>query len=125
MKGDLHDVGKNLVSMMLEGAGVGIVDLGVDVSAEGFVQAVRDGADVIGMSALLTTTMVRMEENIAAIEEAGLRGEVLVVVGGAPITDDYAQPIEADGFAPDASSAVRMVQQLFAADSGPRRRATP
>jgi 5-methyltetrahydrofolate--homocysteine methyltransferase len=124
VKGDLHDVGKNLVSMMLEGAGFGIVDLGVDVSAEGFVQAVRDGADVIGMSALLTTTMVRMQENIAAIEEAGLRGEALVVVGGAPITDDYAQAIGADGFAPDASSAVRMVQQLLAADSGPRRTAT-
>ena len=125
VKGDLHDVGKNLVSMMLEGAGFGIVDLGVDVSAERFVQAVRDGADVIGMSALLTTTMVRMQENIAAIEEAGLRGEALVVVGGAPITDDYAQAIGADGFAPDASSAVRMVQQLVAADSGPRRTAGP
>ena len=125
VKGDLHDVGKNLVSMMLEGAGFGIVDLGVDVSAEGFVQAVRDGADVIGMSALLTTTMVRMQENIAAIEDAGLRGEALVVVGGAPITDEYAQAIGADGFAPDASSAVRMVQQLVAADSGPRRTAGP
>jgi 5-methyltetrahydrofolate--homocysteine methyltransferase len=115
VKGDLHDVGKNLVSMMLEGAGYRIVDLGVDVSAEGFVQAVRDGADVVGMSALLTTTMPRMQENIAAIGEAGLRSDALVVVGGAPITEEYAQAIGADGFAADASAAVRMVDSLLAA----------
>ena len=115
VKGDLHDVGKNLVSMMLEGAGYRIVDLGVDVSADGFVQAVRDGADVVGMSALLTTTMPRMRESIAAIEEAGLRDEALVVVGGAPITEEYAQSIGADGFAADASAAVRMVEALLAA----------
>jgi 5-methyltetrahydrofolate--homocysteine methyltransferase len=114
VKGDLHDVGKNLVSMMLEGAGYRIVDLGVDVSADGFVQAVRDGADVVGMSALLTTTMPRMQENIAAIEDAGLRDDALVVVGGAPITEEYAQAIGADGFAADASAAVRMVDSLLA-----------
>lgn len=115
VKGDLHDVGKNLVSMMLEGAGYRIVDLGVNVTAGDFVQAIRDGADVVGMSALLTTTMPRMQENVAAIEEAGLRGAVLVVVGGAPITEEYARSIGADGFAPDASSAVRMIDGLLEA----------
>jgi 5-methyltetrahydrofolate--homocysteine methyltransferase len=113
VKGDLHDVGKNLVSMMLEGAGYQIVDLGVDVPAEGFVQAVRHGADVVGMSTLLTTTMPRMKENIVAIEQAGLRGDAIVVVGGAPITEEYAHAIGADGFAPDASAAVRMVEGLL------------
>jgi 5-methyltetrahydrofolate--homocysteine methyltransferase len=120
VKGDMHDIGKNLVAMMLEGAGFRIVDLGVNVASEQFVQAIRDGADVVGMSALLTTTMVDMEENISAITEAGLRDRVLIVVGGAPITAEYAEGIGADGFAPDASSAVRMVQQLLAADSAPR-----
>lgn len=117
VKGDLHDVGKNLVSMMLEGSGYQIVDLGVDVPAEGFVQAVRDGADVVGMSALLTTTMPRMQENIAAIDEAGLRGRALLVVGGAPITEEYAKAIGADGFATDASAAVRMVDELLASSA--------
>ena len=112
VKGDLHDVGKNLVSM-IEGAGYQIVDLGVDVPAEGFVQAVRHGADVVGMSTLLTTTMPRMKENIVAIEQAGLRGDAIVVVGGAPITEEYAHAIGADGFAPDASAAVRMVEGLL------------
>jgi 5-methyltetrahydrofolate--homocysteine methyltransferase len=117
VKGDLHDVGKNLVSMMLEGSGYQIVDLGVDVPAEGFVQAVRNGADVVGMSALLTTTMPRMQENIAAIDEAGLRGRALLVVGGAPITEEYAKAIGADGFATDASAAVRMVDELLASSA--------
>jgi 5-methyltetrahydrofolate--homocysteine methyltransferase len=120
VKGDMHDIGKNLVAMMLEGAGFRIVDLGVNVASEQFVQAIRDGADVVGMSALLTTTMVDMQENISAITEAGLRDRVLIVVGGAPITAEYAEGIGADGFAPDASSAVRMVQQLLAADSALR-----
>lgn len=120
VKGDLHDVGKNLVSMMLEGAGYRIVDLGVDVPAEGFVRAIRDGADMVGMSALLTTTMPRMQENIAAIEEEGLRDAALVVVGGAPITEEYAQTIGADGFAADASAAVRMVDSLLAAAGRPK-----
>ena len=103
--------------MMLEGSGYQIVDLGVDVPAEGFVQAVRDGADVVGMSALLTTTMPRMQENIAAIDEAGLRGRALLVVGGAPITEEYAKAIGADGFATDASAAVRMVDELLASSA--------
>ena len=115
VKGDLHDIGKNLVAMMLQGAGFQIVDLGVDVSTERFVQAIRDGAAVVGMSALLTTTMVEMEQNIAAIAEAGLRDQARIVVGGAPITAEYAEAIGADGFAPDASSTVRRVQELLAA----------
>ena len=116
VKGDLHDIGKNLVAMMLQGAGFQIVDLGVDVSTERFVQAIRDGAAVVGMSALLTTTMVEMEQNIAAIAEAGLRDKARIFVGGAPITAEYAEAIGADGFAPDASSTVRRVQQLLAAE---------
>ena len=116
VKGDLHDVGKNLVAMMLEGAGYRVVDLGVDVSRERFVQAVRDGADVVGMSALLTTTMVEMQENINAIAEAGLRDRARILVGGAPITAEYAEAIGADGFASDASSTVRRVKELVAAE---------
>jgi 5-methyltetrahydrofolate--homocysteine methyltransferase len=114
VKGDLHDIGKNLVSMMLEGAGFRIVDLGVDVSAEQFAQAIRDGADAIGMSALLTTTMTEMERNIEAITAAGLRDRARIIVGGAPITSEYADAIGADGYASDASSTVRMVRQLLA-----------
>jgi 5-methyltetrahydrofolate--homocysteine methyltransferase len=114
VKGDLHDIGKNLVAMMLEGAGFQVVDLGVDVPAERFVQAILDGASVVGMSALITTTMVNMQENIAAITEAGLRDKAHIVVGGAPLTAEYADAIGADGYAPDASSAVRMVRQLLA-----------
>ena len=115
VKGDLHDIGKNLVAMMLEGAGYQIVDLGVDVRAEQFIQAIRDGADVAAMSALLTTTMPNMQENIAAITEAGLRDKARIIVGGAPLTAEYAEAIGADGFAADASSAVRLVRQLLAA----------
>ena len=116
VKGDLHDIGKNLVAMMLQGAGFQIVDLGVDVPSERFVQAIRDGAAVVGMSALLTTTMVEMEQNIAAIADAGLRNQARIFVGGAPITAEYAEAIGADGFAPDASSTVRRVQELLAAE---------
>jgi 5-methyltetrahydrofolate--homocysteine methyltransferase len=116
VKGDLHDIGKNLVAMMLQGAGFQIVDLGVNVPGERFVQAIREGAEVIGMSALLTTTMVEMEQNIAAIAEAGLRDQARIIVGGAPITAEYADAIGADGFAPDASSTVRRVQELLAAE---------
>ena len=115
VKGDLHDIGKNLVAMMLEGAGYQIVDLGVDVRAEQFIQAIRDGADVAAMSALLTTTMPNMQANIAAITEAGLRDKARIIVGGAPLTAEYAEAIGADGFAADASSAVRLVRQLLAA----------
>lgn len=114
VRGDLHDIGKSLVSMMLEGAGFQVVDLGIDTQPEQFVQAIRDGADVAAMSALLTTTMVNMKESIDAIDEAGLRDRARIIVGGAPITAEYAQAIGADGYAPDASSAVRLVHDLIA-----------
>lgn len=104
--GDLHDIGKNLVEMMLEGAGFEVIDLGVDVSAEKFVEAVKEHQpNIIGMSALLTTTMVNMVEVIKALDVAGLRDKVKVMVGGAPITQNYANQIGADGYSPDATSA--------------------
>ncbi len=105
VKGDLHDIGKNLVSMMLEGAGFKIVDLGIDVSPEKFINAVQnDGANIIAMSALLTTTMSGMKSTIAALEQAGLRDKVKVMIGGAPVTQNFANEIGADGYAPDAAS---------------------
>lgn len=113
VQGDLHDIGKNLVAMMLEGAGYEVSDLGVDVKPDQFVQAVRDGAQVIGMSALLTTTMISMEATIKALVDADVRGDVKVIVGGAPVTEQYARQIGADGFAPDASSATRLVNGLI------------
>ncbi len=113
VKGDLHDIGKSLVAMMLEGAGFEIMDMGVDVSPEKFVQAVRDGANIVAMSALLTTTMPNMQNTIKALNEAGLRGKVKVMVGGAPVTDAYAQQIGADGYSTDASSAVRKAKELL------------
>jgi 5-methyltetrahydrofolate--homocysteine methyltransferase len=115
VRGDLHDIGKNLVAMMLEGSGYEIVDLGVDVPAEKFIQAIRDGADVVAMSALLTTTMTNMKTTIEAIRQAGLREQARIVIGGAPITKAYADEIGADGYATDASSAVRLVQGVLAA----------
>jgi 5-methyltetrahydrofolate--homocysteine methyltransferase len=114
-QGDLHDIGKNLVAMMLEGSGYEIVDLGVDVPAEKFIQAIREGANVVAMSALLTTTMTNMQTAIEAIEEAGLREQVRIIIGGAPITKTYADEIGADGYAEDASSAVRLVKEVLAA----------
>ena len=114
-EGDLHDIGKNLVAMMLEGSGYEIVDLGVDVPAAKFIEAIRDGANVVAMSALLTTTMTNMRSTIAAIEAAGLRDQVRIVIGGAPITKSYADEIGADGYAEDASSAVRLVKEVLAA----------
>jgi len=114
VKGDLHDIGKNLVSMMLEGAGYEVVDLGVDVAAQKFVNAAQEGAQLIGMSALVTTTMNNMQGTLQALEAAGLRGQVKVIIGGAPVTDAYARQIGADAYAPDASSAVRTVRQLLA-----------
>jgi 5-methyltetrahydrofolate--homocysteine methyltransferase len=115
VKGDLHDIGKNLVAMMLEGSGFEIVDLGVDVPAEKFVEAIRAGANVVAMSALLTTTMTNMQGIIRAIEAAGLRDKAKILVGGAPITKAYADEIGADGYATDASSAVRMLREVLAA----------
>jgi methylmalonyl-CoA mutase cobalamin-binding domain/chain len=111
--GDLHDIGKNLVCMMLEGAAFDVVDLGVDVSPEKFVEAVRNsGANIVAMSALLTTTMPNMKTTIEALREAGVRGKVKVMVGGAPLTDQYAKEIGADGYAPDASRAVVVARSL-------------
>jgi len=116
VKGDLHDIGKNLVAMMLEGAAFEVIDLGTDVSPERFIQAVRDnGAQIIAMSALLTTTMSNMKNTIEALKEAGLRDNVKVMIGGAPVTQNYADQIGADGFAEDASRAVAKAKSLLAA----------
>lgn len=116
VRGDLHDIGKNLVAMMLEGAGFEVIDLGTDVSPERFVEAVREKhPDLLALSALLTTTMPSMGVTITALETAGLRERVRVMVGGAPITESFAQQIGADGFAPDASRAVTLAQSLVAA----------
>lgn len=112
VKGDLHDIGKNLVGMMVEGAGFEINDLGTDVSPEAFVQAIHDGARIVGLSALLTTTMPMMEETVKAIEASGLRSQVKIMVGGAPITAEYAQQIGADGYAPDASQAAKLAKSF-------------
>lgn len=114
VKGDLHDIGKNLVAMMLQGAGFEIVDLGVDVAPERFVGAVKEqGAQVVALSALLTTTMPSMKNTIDALKAAGLREQVKVVIGGAPVTQRYADEIGADGYAPDANSAVRRAKELL------------
>ncbi len=109
VKGDLHDIGKNLVGMMLQGAGFEVTDLGSDVDAQKFVDAVKSsGATVVGMSALLTTTMSNMPSTIEALKAAGLRDKVKVLVGGAPLTKTYADQIGADGYAPDASQAAKL-----------------
>jgi 5-methyltetrahydrofolate--homocysteine methyltransferase len=112
--GDLHDIGKNLVGMMLEGAGFEIVDLGTDVKPHEFVSAVQEHRpDLVGMSALLTTTMPAMTATVEALTEAGLRDKVKIMVGGAPVTQRFAETIGADGFAPDASSAARKAKELL------------
>lgn len=114
VKGDLHDIGKNLVSMMLQGAGFEVTDLGVDVAPERFVDAiVQDSEQIVALSALLTTTMPAMKATIEALRAAGAREKVMVVIGGAPVTQRYADEIGADGYAPDANSAVRKVKQLL------------
>ncbi|MBM4457256.1 MAG: cobalamin-binding protein [Chloroflexi bacterium] len=116
VKGDLHDIGKNLVAMMLEGSGFEVVDLGTDVTPEKFVSAVLEHKpQVVGMSALLTTTMPSMGNTVKALESAGVRDRVKVMIGGAPVTDNFARQISADGYAPDASSAVRLAKSLIAA----------
>jgi 5-methyltetrahydrofolate--homocysteine methyltransferase len=113
VKGDLHDIGKNLVCMMLEGAAFEIYDLGSDVSPDAFVEKIKEtDADVVAMSALLTTTMPNMIATIEALKEAGLRDGVKVMVGGAPLTTKYAEEIGADGYAPDASRAVALAKTL-------------
>ena len=116
VKGDLHDIGKNLVAMMLEGAGFEIKDMGTDVSPEKFVEEVKGGGvDVVALSALLTTTMPNMKATIDALKAAGLREKVKVMIGGAPVTDSYAQQIGADGYSPDASRAVNLAKSLVKA----------
>jgi 5-methyltetrahydrofolate--homocysteine methyltransferase len=114
VKGDLHDIGKNLVAMMLEGAGFEVIDLGIDVPPERFVQAVNEqGGDVIAMSALLTTTMTQMKTTLEALEEAGVKGKVKTLIGGAPVTQNYADEIGADGYARDAASAADKAKELL------------
>ena len=113
VKGDLHDIGKNLVVMMWKGAGFEVEDLGIDVPPEKFIEAVNNGAQVVGMSALLTTTMVSMKDTIEKIKEAGVRDKVKIIIGGAPVTQEYANEIGADGYAPDAASGVDKVKQLL------------
>lgn len=114
VKGDLHDIGKNLVSMMLEGAGFEVIDLGTDTSPEKFIEAINQHqAQLMGMSAMLTTTMPNMRHVITALETAGMREKVKVMVGGAPITESFAKQIGADGYAPDASRAVSLAKSLL------------
>jgi 5-methyltetrahydrofolate--homocysteine methyltransferase len=116
VKGDLHDIGKNLVGMMCEGAGFEVKDIGKDVAPEEFIDAIKEfEPDVVGMSALLTTTMRSMEHTIKAIEEAGLRDKVKVMIGGAPVTQTFADQIGADGYASNAASAADLVRELSAA----------
>jgi len=112
VKGDLHDIGKNLVAMMLEGAGFEIMDLGTDVAPEKYVAAVQAGANLVALSALLTTTMPNMKAVIEGLKAAGLRDKAKVMIGGAPVTDSYAAQIGADGYAPDASRAVNLAKSL-------------
>ena len=115
VKGDLHDIGKNLVSMMMQGAGFEVTDLGTDVTPEKFVDAVKSsGANLVAMSALLTTTMANMPATIDAFNQAGIRDKVKIMVGGAPVTDQFAQKIGADGYAPDASQAAKLALSLIA-----------
>jgi len=114
VKGDLHDIGKNLVAIMIEGAGFEIHDLGVDVSPQDFVKAVKEkGVQVVGLSALLTTTMPSMKSTIEALQEAGLRSKVKVIVGGAPVTQKYADEIGADGYGRDAAAAANLTKKLL------------
>jgi len=112
VQGDLHEIGKNLVCTLLEGAGFEVQDLGCDIAAEQVVAAVRAGARVVALSALLTTTMPAMRTVITALQQAGLRQQVVVVVGGAPLNAEFARSIGADGYAPDASRAVALVRSL-------------
>mgnify|MGYP001283576658 FL=1 len=113
VKGDLHDIGKNLVGMMCEGAGFEIIDLGKDVEPETFVDAVKEHKpQILGMSALLTTTMRAMERTIKALEEAGVRDKVKIMIGGAPVTQDFADQIGADGYAANAASASEIAKQF-------------
>ena len=114
VKGDVHDIGKNLVNIMLEGAGFQVIDLGVQVAPEKFVDAVREHRpDIVGFSAFLTTTMPMFKANINALNKAGLRDDVIIMVGGAPVTQEYADAVGADGYAADASAAVKRAKELL------------
>ncbi len=114
VKGDLHDIGKNLVSMMMESAGFEVVDLGVDIEAARFVAAVKEeNADILALSALLTTTMPMLQKTMDAIMESGIRDQVKIIVGGAPVTQSFADEIGANGYAPDAGSASKLAKQLL------------
>lgn len=114
VKGDLHDIGKNIVAMLLQGAGFDVVDLGANVSKEKFLEFVKnENADILGMSALLTTTMIYMKDIIEMLKTAGLRKDVKVIIGGAPVTESYAAQIDADGYAPDAASAVDLTKKIL------------
>ena len=114
VKGDLHDIGKNLVTLMLKSSGFQVIDLGVDVSPEAFVEAARaNQADIVALSALLTTTMAQMAKTVEALKAAGLRDQVKIMIGGAPVSQKYADEIGADGFAPDAGSASKLAKSLM------------
>jgi methylmalonyl-CoA mutase cobalamin-binding domain/chain len=114
VKGDVHDIGKNLVNIMLEGAGFHVIDLGVQVPPEKFVEAITEHKpDIVGMSAFLTTTMPMFKANINALEKAGMRDQVIVMVGGAPVTQEYADAVGADAYAPDASATVKKAKDLI------------
>ena len=114
VKGDVHDIGKNLVNIMLEGAGFRVIDIGVQVSPEKFIASIIEhDPDIVGMSAFLTTTMPMFKVNIHEITKAGLRDKVIIMVGGAPVTQEYADVVGADGFASDASTAVRVAKELM------------
>jgi len=114
VKDDIHDIGKNLVGMMIKGSGFDVIDLGHDVSPDKFVEAASNGVDAVLMSSLLTTTMPNMTNTIEAIKNAGIRERLVIMVGGAPLSDRYAKEIGADGFAPDAATAVEVLQNLLA-----------
>ncbi len=114
VQGDVHDIGKNLVNIMLEGAGFDVIDIGVQVRPETFIAAIEEHKpDVVGFSAFLTTTMPMFKANIEAIERAGLRDDVIIMVGGAPVTQEYADVVGADGYAADASSATKRAKELL------------
>jgi len=117
VQGDLHDIGKSIVAMMFESNGFEIMDLGVDVQPEKFISAINDGAQIIAVSALLTTTMTNIKTTIESIEKAELRDQVIIMVGGAPVTEEFANAVGADGFAINAPSAVRKARELLCAYS--------
>jgi 5-methyltetrahydrofolate--homocysteine methyltransferase len=124
VQGDLHDIGKNLVGMMCDGAGFDVIDLGIDIEPKAFVDAVeKNDADILAMSALLTTTMPKMAETLHLLEGAGARGNMKVMIGGAPVTEDFANQIGADGFAPNAAAAVDKAKELMEKIEMPREAA--